>query len=54
MKMNLLRNLKSIALKSKEKSSKALKADESEDESHAGGTEEDSEAEQMAMVFKRL
>jgi len=52
--MNLLRNLKFKALKSKEKSSKALKADESKDESHVGDSEEDLEAEQMAMLSKRL
>ncbi|KEH32849.1 hypothetical protein MTR_3g408370 [Medicago truncatula] len=35
-------------------SSKALKADESEDESSSGGSEEDLEAEEMAMLSKRL
>jgi len=43
---------KSIALKGK--SSKALKADESEDESPAGGSDEDPEAEEMTMLSKRL
>lgn len=45
---------KFIALKSKGKSSKALKADESEDESSSGGSEEDPEAEEMTMLSKRL
>jgi hypothetical protein len=45
---------KSIALKSKGKYSKALKADESEDETPAGGSDEDPKAEEMAMLSKRL
>ena len=45
---------KSIALKPKGKSSKALKANEFEDESPVGGYEEDSEAEEMIMLSKRL
>ena len=49
-----MRKSKSIALKSKGKSSKALKANESEDESPAGGFEEDPEVEEMVMFSKRL
>jgi len=45
---------KSITLKSKEKSSKALKADEFEDESPNGGFEEDPEDEEMVMLSKRI
>jgi hypothetical protein len=43
---------KFIALKSKGKSSKALKAYEFEDECPAGGSEEDPEVEEMAMLSK--
>jgi len=50
----LAKKSKSITLKSKGKSSKALKAYESEDECPAGGSEEDLEADEMAMVSKRL
>jgi hypothetical protein len=49
-----MKKSKSIALKSKGKSSKALKSDESEDESSSGGFEEDPEAGEMAMLSKRL
>ena len=46
---------KSIALKSKGKSSKALKANESEDESHAGDSDEDLiVVEEMTMLSNRL
>jgi len=45
---------KYIALKSKEKSSNALKVDEPEDKSSSGGPEEDPKAEEMAMLSKRL
>jgi len=45
---------KSITLKSKGKSAKALNADESEDESPAEGSEGDLEVEEMVMLSKRL
>lgn len=49
-----VRKPKSIALKSKGKSSKVLKANESEDESPTAGSEEDPEVEEMVMLSKRL
>ena len=49
-----VRKSKFIALKSKGKYSKALKANKSEDESPGGGFEEDPEVEEMAMLSKIL
>ena len=53
MSMNLLRKVKSIALPSRGKSSKALKVVESEDESPDGDFDEDP-TEKMAMLSNKL
>ena len=49
-----VKKFKSIELKSKGMSSKDLKANESEDESPAGGFEEGPEVEEMDILSKRL
>ena len=53
MSMNLLRKVKSIALPSRGKSSKALKVVESEDESPDGNSDEDP-TEKMVMLSNKL